>query len=117
MENWDSFIKNNTDNKGNFIDACNLTPAEMLGRQEIQRGVKDKGWMLYCTDKSGKLCLDTRENFINSMRPHFENEQEVQYSAVLDSEKVSNNYTKSWVRILGLGLNAGHNMQKRIGDA
>ena len=45
---------------------------ERIGRDEIKDGILNKGWMLYKTDKSGKMCLDTVDNYINCMKEHVE---------------------------------------------
>ena len=43
------------DTKGKPLDSNNLTKAQFLGLKEIREGVKNKGWVLYGSDKSGKL--------------------------------------------------------------
>ena len=48
----------------------NLTEKEELGRKEIEEGVKEKDWRLYSTDKSGKLVLDTNENYLRTQMKH-----------------------------------------------
>ena len=73
--------------------------------------------MLYSTDKSGKLVLDTKQNFLNSMGPHFENDSEVTRDDVSKSEKILNNHSKSWSNILKLGKNSGNNQPERIKNA
>ena len=66
------------------------------GRREIQEGIKNRGWILYGTDKSGKLVLDTQENFNRAMAPHYTNETEVNINQVHESENGLNNHSKAW---------------------
>ena len=117
LDAWDLYIRQNTDAEGRVKGAQNLTRAEALGRKEISDGVKNRNWMLYGTDKSSKLVLDTRENFLNCMEPHFKNDQHVQYDAILRSEPLLNNHSKAWAKILNMGLNAGQGQISRIRDA
>ena len=53
------FVKSKCKN-GRTEHSENLTKAELLGKKEILEGIKNKDWILYSTDKSGKLVLDTR---------------------------------------------------------
>ena len=48
-----------------------LQEQKALRRKEISEGVKGKNWMLYGTDKSGKLVLETKDNFLRVMEPHY----------------------------------------------
>ena len=48
-----------------------MTCEERAGLEEIKKGIENYGWMVYSTDKSGKIVLDTQENFLNCMSEHF----------------------------------------------
>ena len=41
---------------GTITNGENLTAMELAGRAEIEYGIKTKGWMVYKTDKSGRMC-------------------------------------------------------------
>ena len=111
------YLRSNCDDKGVPVGSENLTRKEMLGRQEILRGIKDKGWMLYSTDKSGKMVLDTKANYLRSMEPHFVNEEISDMESVEASEKILNAHSKAWCRMLGAGTNAGGSQAQRINNA
>ena len=117
MDAWDLHIWENCDDKGTHRGANNLSRSEALGRREIQEGIKNRGWILYGTDKSGKLVIDTQANFLTSMEPHFKNEQEVPYNEVLKSEGNLNNHSKAWAKLLNMGMNAGNFQPRRIKEA
>ena len=53
-------------------NVINLNEKQRKGRDEIKEGIKNKGWMLSYTDKSGKLVLDTIQNHLEAMKPHAE---------------------------------------------
>ena len=80
-------------------------------------GVKSKGWIVYGTDKSGKLVLDTLQNFNESMKPHYENENEVSIETVSQSETQLNNHVRSITKMLKMGENQSQVMQQRIIEA
>ena len=113
----DEYILNECDEFGNPFGHENLTKQEALGRKEIIRGIKNKNWMLYGTDKSEKLVLDTRENFLLAMAPQIRDHIEVSLNQVHESEKVLNNYSKGLCRAINIGMNAGRNQQLRISQA
>ena len=111
------YVAEHCNEKGVHQDSSNLTPAERRGRQEIRDGIENHEWVLYATDKSGKLVLDTHTNFINSMKPHFETQEEVTISQVHEKEKILNDFSSALSDIVCLGANAGHNQAKRCHQA
>ena len=87
LDAFDLFAEENCNEEGIIKNSKNLTAAQCAGRKEIQQGIQEKGWMLYTTDKSGKLVLDTVENFNRAMEPHYLGEQEVTIQQVHQSEQ------------------------------
>ena len=77
---------------------------EYLGRKEIVRGVREKGWCVNGAHKS-----DTQDNFLESMKEHYRNEAKVNYEQVLDA--------KAWRQILGVGNLAGEGQSQRCDEA
>ena len=70
--------------------------------------------MLYGTDKSEKIVLDTPNNFMKAMAPHIRDHIKVSLEEVESSEKSLNNHSKMWCKITNIGKNAGMNQHKRI---
>ena len=64
------YMRTNCDKDGNMKGSENMTKSELEGRRQVREGIASKGWMLYQTDKSGKLCLDTVSNFEECMAGH-----------------------------------------------
>ena len=52
---------------------------------------------------------------MKAMAPHVEGLNTVQFDEVLESEKVLNNHSKMWIRVVQMGSDAGH--LKRITKA
>ena len=105
------YISDNCNSKGSIKGASNLTDDEIKGCKEIKEGIKSKGWLLYETDKSGKLCIDTLENYKLAMSKHIEGDQEVNTKKVLSSEKSLNEHARMWTKMVSLG--AENNQQDR----
>ena len=82
--------------QGYINQSENLTDREKKGRDQIMRGIANQNWMLYNTDKSGKLCVDTVENYVKCMQVQVKNDEEVIPKRVLNAEKSINDQSKMW---------------------
>ena len=71
MDTLINYMCNHCDNKGICEDSNNLTQKERAGLDELREVIKSKGWIVYTTDKSGKMVLDTKENFLSCMEEHY----------------------------------------------
>ena len=58
--------------------------------------------MLYQTDKSGKLCLDTVSNYQYCKKEHIKNDPIVDPMDVRDGKIIMNNHVRKWVRICNI---------------
>ena len=74
-----------------------------MGRKEIEEGVKEKDWRLYGTDRSGKLVLDTNENYLRTQKKHVGGDKEVDIEEVGASEELLYQHSNSLVKIFGVG--------------
>ena len=103
LETVDKYIKEYCDSDGIMKGSQVLTDQEEKGRKEILEGVKTKDWLVYTSDKSGRIVLDTKENFIDGMREHFSNDPVVTEAEVRKGETVLNNHSRMWGRIFNIG--------------
>ena len=87
------FIEHNCDEVGNVKDADNLTESEKKGRKEIIEGIKTKDWIIYETGKSGKTVLDTKQNYLEVMKKHFEKDKVVDMKEVTKDERILNQHS------------------------
>ena len=55
------------------------------------------------TDKSGKLSVNTKTNYLDKLKPHTENDEEITWKEKEESEKVLNAHTAQLARILMIG--------------
>ena len=103
------YLKEKCDPKGMPKDSVNLSESETRGKREISEGIKNKDWMVYSTDKSGKVVLDTKENFLSGMSEHFKSDPEATPEEVRTAEILLNEVSRSLSKILGLGVNQDQN--------
>ena len=77
---------NYCDKKGVCKDGNNLTEEEQAGLDEIKDGIKNKGWIIYNSDKSGKIVLDTKVNFLECMSAYYISDKVVTSDEVKNAE-------------------------------
>ena len=99
----DQFISDNCDTKGVVKDAKNLSEAEERGLKVIREKVNDGEWVIYTTDKSSKLVIDTPVNYLDSMKEHTEHDVIANYKEVSGKENFLNNHCQVWSKILKMG--------------
>ena len=98
-------------------DSDVLTKDERAGLDEIKDGIEKKGWMIYTTDKSGKIVLDTKTNFLECMSEHYTSHRVVSAKEVRDAENMINDHSRSWMRMFNIGSESGSRQQRRCGRA
>ena len=59
IETVKEYMNTHCDLKGNVRDSMNLNDMELKGMRQVKEGIESKGWYLYQTDKSGRMCLGT----------------------------------------------------------
>ena len=92
----------------------NLTELEQQGLKEIKEGIKSKDWMVYNTDKSSRIVLDTRENFLRAQLKHAEKDTIVSMEDLAAAEDELYLYSKAFTRIFNFGRDAGENKMSSI---
>ena len=111
MKAASGYIKKHCDPKGNIEGGSNMTEAEYRGYKEVQEGVKNSEWVLYQTDKSGMMCLDTIENYKKAMQVHIEKDQEISRKSILNAEQRLNEHSRMWSKMLNLGVESGQEVR------
>ena len=73
------------------LELSNLTDMEKEGRKQVIRGIKNSGWHLSQTDKSKKLVLDLKDNYIKGLQKHTTKDTAVQLEDVVanDADDIS----------------------------
>ena len=83
----------------------------------MDEGVKEKDWMLYSTDKSGRLVLDKKDNFLREQQKHANRDKVATLGDVRESEIVLYQHSRALVKIFNVGRDAGENQQDRISES
>ena len=91
MDTLDEYLHRQCDSKGVIKDSEVLTEEEKAGLDELKDGIENRGWMVYSTDKSGKIVLDTKENFLLYIKDHYSKDRVVSPEEVRRAELHMNN--------------------------
>ena len=93
----------------------NLTMEEKDGLRRLQKRIKEKEVVILKTDKSGKLCLATREEYERMGAEHTGKDAEIDRKGIIEKEKQLNGHVFFWSKMWGSG--DAHNHRARIIDS
>ena len=103
------YIKENCDDKGNLLEN-NLSVEQAI--KELKTRMKNENLVCVETDKTGKLALDTKENYIKKVRKHIDINEVISTKEVTRIENKLNAHAEHAAKITMAGENTGQN--KRI---
>ena len=86
----------------------NLTEEEKDGLKSLQNRIKNKEIIILKTDKSGKLCVTTREEYERMGHEHIKKDVEIGRKQIIEMEKQLNGHVFFWAKIWGSGEARGH---------
>ena len=101
------FINDKCDEKGN-IKASNIDTKTKQGVKSLQDRVKKGELLVVPSDKSGKLCVNSVENYVAAMEPHVKNDPVITLEDKARTERVLNGTTLQLGRILQMGEDHNH---------
>ena len=110
----DQYMRDNCDNKGNIINQ-NLSKSQLDGLRSLKKRVSEEDIIITLTDKSGKLSLNTKDNYNASMEKHHRDDEKITLAEKNSIENTLNGHTLQLGRILNMGANHGH--EKRVEKA
>ena len=73
--------------------------------KSITRRFREKKVVVFQTDKSGRLSVDTPENYRQSSLVHVEQDVVISELEAESIEKEISAHSEAWLRILGIGRN------------
>ena len=103
----ENYVKKKCDDKGN-IKASNIDTKTKQGIRSLQDRAKKGELLVVPSDKSGKLCVNSVENYVAAMEPHIKNDPVITLSDKNTTERVLNGTTLQLGRILRMGENHNH---------
>ena len=95
------------DKKGNILQR-NLKPEEQRGLRSLAKKVREKELIVQKTDKAGDLALNSHENYLESLRPHFHSDPDLSWEDHAKLESELNACSIQFARVLRVGAKWGH---------
>ena len=86
----------------------NLTPQERRGLKSLEKRKNEGEIVITMTDKSTKLCIMKREEYLKLGEAHVGKDKEITREEMVMKEKVLNSHALSWCRMFSTGENHGH---------
>ena len=83
----------------------NLSQAQKEGLKSLKQRQDDNEIVVFQTDKSGKIVVDSLENYIEAAKPHIGNDEIITLSEY--NEKKINAHSVFWLRMLQVGKESG----------
>ena len=99
----DNFVQTNMKQKCDprgYPRTSNLSSTEAEGLKSLRD--RDDVFVT-ATDKTKKLCINTRENYTNRMGVHLTGNQEINWAAKQDNERVLNAHAIQMIRMFKIG--------------
>ena len=101
------YIRTKCDKKGNIKEG-NLTPEQQRGLKSLVRRVNEKEIVVQKTDKGGDLAVNTPDNYVESLKPHFESDPEMSWEEHAKLEAKLNASSIQFARVLRVGAKWNH---------
>ena len=96
-------VKTEQQRERKCIPMPNLTRLEYKGMLRVAKGIKEEGWHLSETDKSSRLVLDRKENYVAQLLKHTEGDLEVSMEDVSSNEGLLYDHVSALTRVFGFG--------------
>ena len=94
--------------KKNGEQEPNLTEQQQLGLKSLKKRIQEEDIIILKTDKSGKLCVASVEEYIRMGKEHAGKDKLVSRKEIAEIEKEINGHSIAWVKMNGTGDNNGH---------
>ena len=91
---YSEYRKEECNQKGNVRG--NLTEEEKDGLKSLQKRMKNQEIVILKTDKSGKMCVVTREEYIRMGQEHTGKDAEIDRKTIIEKEKQLNGHVFFW---------------------
>ena len=113
MDEIRNYVKEECNEKG--WPESNLTQSEQAGLRELREKIDKKEIVVFKTDKSGKLAVDTPENYSEAITVHTANDEEIDDSKLRKIETSMNDHLRQLNKIFEVGAKWNH--QDRVAEA
>ena len=100
------WLDKNTDK--NNDQKSNLTPDEQEGLKSLQTRIKKGDLVIIKTDKSSKLAVTNRDEYIKMGQDHVAKDRIIDRQELIELEETLNGHSKAWCHIWGSGKDHKH---------
>ena len=94
-----------------------LTQEEKIGIKEIKKKISDKEWVVFKSDKSGRLTVDSIDNYSKDLKTHTETDTVITRKDLEHHEEIFNKNLKTINKVFGVGCEHGDRNVTRVNDA
>ena len=101
------YKKKYCDEKG-YIKNHNLSKEETEGLEEVKEKIKNGEIVVFATDKSGRLSIDTPNNYTEAVLEHTTNDIEISSEGVKQRENKINLHMRQFNKMFRVGEEHGH---------
>ena len=91
----------------------NLTEDQQEGMKQLQDKRKKAQIMVYPTDKTGKLAIETHQSYKAVMKEHLVNTEQTTYEVYEENEKMYNAHMQIWCNIFGINDRTCYDFQSK----
>ena len=93
-------IIENHENENKYKEYSNLSREEKEGLNTLKKKANGNQIICYITDKSGKMSVDSPENYLAAMQPHLQETKEVKQRNYNYVENIINSHMQAWCNII-----------------
>ena len=102
-------------NDKGFIKNSNVTRAVSDGIKSIKERIRDKEVVVFATDKTGELSIDSTSNYLDALKKHTVNDRKIDKKTVKTLENRCNDHLKQFNKMFSVGATFGH--EQRVANA
>ena len=96
----------------NKMNMRNLTKKEKKGLKSLKRKSKNE-LIISQTDKSSKFSVDTKDNYMDAMQVHIQQDEDITENDHSKAQKEANAHSTFWCEMLGISKNTGANDEQK----
>ena len=85
----------------------NLTPEQQEGLNSLKKQIREKDIIVLNTDKSGKLCVASRDEYVKMGTIHTSKDKKIGWREIHEMEKQTNGQSIAWAKMHNTGESHG----------
>jgi hypothetical protein len=88
-----------------------MTEKQLRGLKSLRKRIQEGELVVLKTDKSGKLCVATREEYIKLGQVHASKDKKISMKEIAEMERQINGHSIAWVKMWDTGGNNGSSIE------